>query len=156
MNWYGINKGEKSLILENRVWSFLVDDGLHHDQVVHKRLITPRFRILNIQASTNSKIVWRAIHIGLLLQTTANCCKSYLVSSNPFCSLPVQMCFLRSRKVFSTLVPPSCMWVTLAYQYALFKVEQAEYCRSSVSSHLNQDNKSFLRYGVNWMHLCWI
>lgn len=122
-DWYGINKGENSLFLANRAWSFLTDDELHHDHVVHKRLITPCFRILNIRASTNSKIVWRETHIGLLWQTTANYSKSYLVSSNPFCSLPVQMCFLRSRKVFSTLVPPSCMWVTLAYQYVLFKVE---------------------------------
>lgn len=98
-DWYGINQGEKSLFLENHAWSFLADDELHRDQVVYKRLIIPRFRILNIQASTNSKIVWRAIHIGLLWQTTANCSKSYLVSSNLFCSLPANV-FSQVQKSF--------------------------------------------------------
>lgn len=69
-----------------------------------------RFRILNIWASTNSKInVMRDIH-RLTVTYCSNLEQVLFWWANPFCSLPVQIYFLRSRKIFPMFMQPSSIY----------------------------------------------
>lgn len=100
----------RGLVWDEQRGKIFVFRNLHTMIKSYINVSCSRFRILNIRASTNSKInVMRDIH-RLTVTYCSNLEQVLFWWANPFCSLPVQIYFLRSRKIFPMFMQLSSIY----------------------------------------------